>query len=148
MVQPDLDDLYGDMILEHCRNPRNHDELHNPDASAHAVNPFCGDESDIQIALDGGRIVGVGAQAVGCSINQATTSMLAQAADGSSLDELSDLLDLFRKQMKGEALSDEDQARLGDLTTLSGVLRFPVRIKCTLLSVSAMEDALSSAHGA
>jgi len=147
MGQPDLDDMYGDKILEHCRSPRFHDKLPDPDASAHTVNPFCGDESDIQIALNAGRIVGVGAQAVGCSINQATTSMLAQAADGVHLDELSDLLDLFRRQMKGEALSEEDQARLGDLTTLSGVLSFPVRIKCTLLSVSAMEDALSTADG-
>lgn len=145
MDQPDLDDLYGDKILEHCRSPRNHDKLANPDASAHTVNPFCGDESDVQIALNGGRIVGVGAQAVGCSINQATTSMLAEVADGIHLDELSELLDLFRGQMKGESLSEGDQARLGDLTTLSGVLRFPVRIKCTLLSVSAMEDALSTA---
>ena len=80
MAQPELDDLYGDKILEHCRNPRNHDKLPDPDASVHAVNPFCGDESDIQFALDGRRVAGVGAQAVGCSINQATTSMLAQAA--------------------------------------------------------------------
>ncbi len=147
MEQPDLDDMYGDKILDHTRSPRNHDELTDPDGSANAVNPFCGDESDVQIAISGGRIVGVGGQAVGCSINQATMSMLAEAADGIHIDELSDLLDLFRKQMKGEALSDEGQARLGDLTTLSGVLSFPVRIKCTLLSVSAMEDALSTATG-
>ena len=147
MDQPDLDDMYGDKILEHCRSPRNHDELTDPDASAHAVNPFCGDESDVQLALDGGRIVGVGGQAVGCSINQAATSMLAEVADGIHIDELAELLDLFRKQMKGEAISDEELARLGDLTTLSGVLRFPVRIKCTLLSVSAMEEALSTATG-
>lgn len=147
MAQPELDDLYGDKILEHCRNPRNHDKLPDPDASAHAVNPFCGDESDIQFALDGRRVAGVGAQAVGCSINQATTSMLAQAADGTHLDKLSDLLDLFRRQMKADTLSDEELARLGDLATLSNVLSFPVRIKCTLLSVSAMEDALSTVDG-
>lgn len=147
MVQPDLDDLYGDMILEHCRSPRNHDKLADPDASAHTVNPFCGDEADVQIALDGGRIVGVGAQAVGCSINQATASMLAQAVDGIHLDELADLLALFRRQMKGEALSDEDLTLLGDLTNLSGVLSFPVRIKCALLSVSALEEALSTVGG-
>lgn len=147
MAQPELDDLYGDKILEHCRSPRNHDRLPDPDASAHNVNPFCGDESDVQISLERERIVGVGAQAVGCSINQATTSMLAEAADGTNLDELSDLLNLFRRQMKGEALSDEELARLGDLTALSGVLSFPVRIKCTLLSISAMEEALSTADG-
>ncbi len=144
MEQANLDDLYGGKILEHCRNPRNHDALTDPDASAHTVNPFCGDESDVQITLNGDRIVDVGAQATGCYINQATTSMLAQAANGISLDTLSDLLEVFRRQMNGDALSDEDLVQLGDLATLSGVLRFPVRIKCTLLSLSTMEEVLDA----
>jgi nitrogen fixation NifU-like protein len=147
MAQPDLDDLYGDKILEHCRSPRNHDKLADPDASARTVNAFCGDESDVQIALDEGRVVSVTAQAVGCSINQAATSMLAEVADGIHLDELAALIDLFRGQMTGKALSEEDLTRLGDLATLSNVLNFPVRIKCTLLSVSALEEALEKAGG-
>jgi len=147
MDQPDLDDLYGDKILEHTRSPRNHDKLTDPDASAHTVNPFCGDESDVQIAVDSGRIVGVGAQAVGCSINVAATSMLAQATDGTGLDDLAGLIDLFRRQMKGETLSDKQMVKLGDLVNLSSVLSFPIRIKCTLLSVSALEEALSTADG-
>jgi nitrogen fixation NifU-like protein len=144
MAKSDLDDLYGDKILEHCRSPRNHDRLVDADAAAHTVNAFCGDESDVQISVDGGRVVGVGAQAVGCSINQAATSMLAQATEWVLLDDLASLIDLFRRQMKGEDLSEWDLARLGDLAMLSSVLNFPVRIKCTLLPVSALEEALES----
>lgn len=147
MAQSDLDELYGEKILEHCRSPRNHDRLVDADATAHTVNAFCGDESDVQISLDGGRVVGVGAQAVGCSINQAATSMLAQAAEGVLLDDLASLIDLFRRQMKGEALSEGDLARLGDLATLSSVLNLPVRIKCTLLPVFALEEALGTVDG-
>ena len=147
MAQSDPDDLYGEKILEHCRSPRNHDRLVDADATAHTVNAFCGDESDVQISLDGGRIVGVGAQAVGCSINKAATSMLAQTAEGVLLDDLASLIDLFRRQMKGGALSEGDLARLGDLATLSSVLNFPVRIKCTLLPVSALEEALGTVDG-
>ena len=147
MAQPDLDDLYGDKILEHCRSPRNHDRLVDADATAHTVNAFCGDESDVQISVDGGGVVRVGAQAVGCSINQAATSMLAQAVEGVPLDDLASLIDLFRRQMKGEALSKGELARLGDLATLSSVLSFPVRIKCTLLPVSALEEALGTMDG-
>ena len=144
MAQSDLDKLYGEKVLEHCRSPRNHARLVDADATAHTVNAFCGDESDVQISVDGGRVVGGGAQAVGCSVNQAATSMLAQAAEGALLDDLASVIDLFRRQMKGEALSEGDLARLGDLATLSSVLNFPVRIKCTLLSVSALEEALES----
>jgi nitrogen fixation NifU-like protein len=147
MAKSDLDDLYGKTVLEHCRSPRNHDRLVDADATAHTVNAFCGDESDVQISVDGGRVVGVGAQAAGCSVNLAATSMLAQAAEGVHLDDLSSLIDLFRRQMKGEALSEGDRSRLGDLATLTGVLNFPVRIKCTLLSVSALEEALATVDG-
>ena len=73
-----IDDLYSGYILDHCRHPRNHNFIENYDVSGHDVNPFCGDEVDLQLVLDNGRVSGVGVQSVGCSINQASASMLSE----------------------------------------------------------------------
>ena len=150
MESSDLDDLYGDAILEHCRHPRNHDALEVSDATARAVNPFCGDEVDLQLALEDGRVSKVGAQAVGCSINQATTSMLSEAIMGGSIEEIASLAGIFRRMMSGDPPSQDEIERLGDLRALAGVLQYPVRIKCARLSWTALEDAiedLPSEHG-
>ena len=134
----ELDELYQEKILEHRRHPRNGDELADPDISADAVNPFCGDEIHIQIALDGdGRVEHVGLQGVGCSINQATGSMLSDAIKGKSLDDLRALSERFNGLMLG-GQSDG----LGELETLAGVRQFPVRIKCALLAWSALDEGI------
>ena len=138
----DLDDLYRDAILDHCRHPRKSDLLEDPDATARAVNPFCGDEVELQIVLDDDRVSQIGAQGVGCSINQATSSMLSEAVKGRSLGEVEALSELFRRMMDGAALSDNEVEQLGELRAMAGVLRYPVRIKCALLSWSALEDAV------
>ena len=74
----DLDDIYGNQILEHRRNPRNREKLSNPDVIGRAINPFCGDQVDIQILFKDSRVSAVGIQAEGCSINQATASILSE----------------------------------------------------------------------
>ena len=135
----ELDDLYQETILEHRRRPRNADELADPDISARAVNPFCGDEIHIQIALGGdGRVQCVGLQGVGCSINQATGSMLSDAIKGKTLDDLQALSAKFNSLMLGTGESDG----LGELETLEGVRQFPVRIKCALLAWSALDEGI------
>ena len=138
----DLDDLYRDAILDHCRRPRNHDPLEDPDISGQAVNPFCGDEVALQLVLDDGRVSRVGVQGAGCSINQASASMLSEIAAGRSIEEIDALSTLFKSMMGGYSPSEEELARLGELRALSGVLRFPVRIKCALLAWSALDEAL------
>ena len=142
MELSDLDDLYRDAILDHCRHPRNSDLLEDPAATARAVNPFCGDEVDVQLVFEDGHVADVGVQSVGCSINQAASSMLSEAVDGSSLEELESLAALFKRMMGRNVLSKEELDRLGDLRALAGVLQFPVRIKCALLSWSALEEAI------
>jgi len=142
MELSELDDLYGSTVLEHCRHPRNHDDLQSPDATARAVNRFCGDEVDLQIVLDNGQVSQIGAQAKGCSINQATTSLLSEAVNGRDLAEIEARSALFRRMMGGEALSAAEIEELGALRALAGVLQFPVRIKCALLSWTALEDAV------
>ncbi len=142
MDSPSIDELYHDAILDHRRNPRNLAVLESPDASAKAVNPFCGDEVDIQLAFLNGRVSGVGVQAVGCSINQSTASMLSEAVVGKTAKEIRGLAAAFEGMMDGVSPSMSDAAAMYDLTTLSAVREYPVRIKCALLAWSALEDAL------
>ena len=142
MDSPSLDQLYHDAILDHRRNPRNQAVLDSPDATAKAVNPFCGDEVDIQLVFEDGRVSGVGVQAVGCSINQSTASMLSEAVVGKTAVEIRRLATTFEGIMDGVSPSASDMAAMYDLPTLSAVREYPVRIKCALLSWSALEDAL------
>ena len=143
MDSPSLDQLYHDAILDHRRNPRNQAVLDSPDASAKAVNPFCGDEVDIQLVFEDGRVSGVGVQAVGCSINQSTASMLSEAVVGKTALEIRRLATTFEGIMDGVSPSASDMAAMYDLPTLSAVREYPVLIKCALLSWSALEDALA-----
>ena len=142
MDSPSIDELYHDAILDHRRNPRNQAVLDSPDASARAVNPFCGDEVDIQLAFSNGRVSDVGVQAIGCSINQSTASMLSEAVVGKTNEEIRRLATAFEGIMDGVSPSASDAAAMYDLPTLSAVREYPVRIKCALLAWSALEDAL------
>ena len=142
MESPSLDELYHDAILDHRRNPRNQAVLESPDTSARAVNPFCGDEVDIQLVLADGRVSEVGVQAVGCSINQSTASMLSEAVVGKTAEEMRHLAGVFEGIMEGASPSASDVAEMFDLPTLSAVREYPVRIKCALLSWSALDEAL------
>jgi nitrogen fixation NifU-like protein len=144
MALDELDDLYDASILDHCRHPRNSDRLDSPDASGQAINPFCGDEVDLQLELDGDLVSRVGVQGRGCSINQAAASMLSEAVAGKTLAETGEIAELFRAMMRGDAVSVADAKRIGELTSLQGVLAFPVRVKCALLAWSALEDAVES----
>ena len=142
MDSPSIDELYHDAILDHRRNPRNQAVLDSPDASARAVNPFCGDEVDIQLAFSNGRVSDVGVQAIGCSINQSTASMLSEAVVGKTNEEIRRLATAFEGIMDGVSPSATDMAAMYDLPTLSAVREYPVRIKCALLAWSALDDAL------
>ena len=144
MAFQQLDDVYREVILDHRRHPRNHRALERSDISADGLNPFCGDEIHLQIVLNNdGRVSEVGLQGVGCSINQATGSMLTEAVSGKSLTEIEGLYALFQSLMAGDSLSEEDRERLGDLQELEGVRAFPVRIKCALLAWSTLDDAIA-----
>ena len=144
MALGNLDEIYrDDVILDHRRNPRNPVRLNDPDIVADGVNPFCGDEIHLQIRLDaGGRVSEVGFQGEGCSINQATGSMLSEAIKGLTPNEVAELSDSFHRMMQGSDPTQEQLAGLGDLGSLAKVRDFPVRIKCALLAWSTLEDGL------
>ena len=140
-----LDDLYRDAILDHRRNPRNNERLSAPDMMGDAINPFCGDEIHLQLNLDSERrINGVGLQGEGCSINLAAGSMLAEAIQGKALDEVDALASLFRGMMRGDAEAETLLRHEGDLSSLAGVRDYPVRIKCALLPLSALAQAIET----
>ncbi len=144
MDQNEIDDLYRDAILDHSRNPRNRRRLEHPTVSGRAVNPFCGDEIAFQIDLHDGHATGIAAQAVGCSINRASASMLTEALHGKTLDDMASLAARLKAAMADADGPIDFPPELSDLSTLVGVRQFPVRIKCALLSWSALEEALEA----
>lgn len=153
------DALYGDVIMEHYRSPRRRARLSAPDIEAEEFNPFCGDRANLQLRLTappsassagpGSRtsaaaaaVAEVSAVAEGCSIIQASASLLADRIAGRTVAEVSDLSQLFRELMQGGPLPAPALAELGDLEALAVVRRYPVRVKCALLPWVALEEAL------
>ena len=147
MGPSDLDELYDVRILDHSREPRHAERIDAPDAEASAVNPFCGDEAHIQLTLGEGRVVSIGVQSVGCSINRASASMLSEAVSGRSREEAIEVDRRFRQLMQGQPLFEDEIYSLGELGALDAVRAFPVRIKCALLPWTALEEALEEVGG-
>ena len=145
----ELGALYQEMILDHYRRPRNKGTLENADASVEMKNPLCGDEIGLQVAFDGDSVCDLKFSGRGCSISQASASMMTQLVKGKSKDEIDAIRKHFRDLMMGDASAAEDP-RLGSLRSLSGVARFPARVKCALLAWNALETAIAERpqHGA
>ncbi len=145
-----LEDLYREVILDHYRNPRNRGHLDSPDATAQGVNPLCGDELTVEISFDGDVVSGIAIESQGCSISQASASMMSNAVKGKTRREIEELTSKFRSMMslEGEANLDLDPDRpgavLGDIEALQGVRQYPVRIKCASLGWNVLLDALTS----
>ena len=148
-----LEELYREVILDHYRSPRNRRRLPEPDASADGSNPLCGDEVHIDVVIDGDMIVEIGVTGHGCSISQASGSMMGDAVHTKSIEQVQRLTDLFKGMMgvdgtTGPELDPERPgAVLGDLEALQGVRKFPVRIKCANLPWTTLEEALKEAPG-
>ena len=135
--------LYQEMILDHYRRPRNKGTLENADASVEMKNPLCGDEISLQVAFNGNGVGDVRFSGRGCSISLASASMMTQLVKGKGAEEIDELRKSFRQLMLGDA-SAIDDAKLGSLRALSGVSRFPARVKCALLAWNALESALAA----
>lgn len=136
-----LDDLYQQLILDHYRNRRGRGRIDGASASVHENNPVCGDECYLDILVEDNRIADIKADGDGCSISQAAASMLTEVAKGRDLDDALELVEHFRLMMHGEAEPDEDL--LGDAIALEGVAKYPVRVKCALLSWLALRDCIA-----
>ena len=134
--------LYQELILDHYRRPRNKGTLENADASAEMKNPLCGDEITLQVAFNGNGVGDLRFSGRGCSISQASASMMTQLIKGKDVSEVNALRHRFREMMLGDATAVTDE-KLGSLRALSGVARFPARVKCALLAWNALENALA-----
>jgi nitrogen fixation protein NifU and related proteins len=138
---PPLSSLYQQLILEHYKSPRNRGELPDADHAVVMRNPTCGDAVKLQLRMDGDRIAEARFTGEGCSISQASISMMTQLLRGRSRDEAVAMAARFTEMMHGDAEAAKDRS-LGDLRALAGVSRFPVRVKCALLGWNALEEAL------
>ncbi len=135
-----LDELYQEIILDHYRQPRGRGELEPPKITQEGFNPSCGDEVIIDLRVVDGRIADVRFHGQGCSISQASASMMAEAVKGKTLDEAYTLIRQATALVKGEL--DGDLDTLGDIVALAGVRNFPVRVKCATLAWHTLEEAL------
>jgi nitrogen fixation NifU-like protein len=144
----DLDELYRSVILDHYRNPRRKGTLSGPHVHAEGTNPSCGDEFFLDLVVDDGTVVDAAMQGQGCSISQASGSMMMDAIVGKSVSDVEEIAHKFRLMMtieEGDNPVDEDRpgSVLGDLEALQGVRKFPVRIKCADLAWATLADALT-----
>lgn len=137
-----LDDLYREVILDHYRNPRNKRPLDGADIDLLHNNPLCGDEISVRVKLADGVVSDAAFEGQGCSISQASASMLTDRIKGMKLDAVEDLVLEFRGMMAGKEAADEDA--LGDLVALKGVVKYPVRIKCAVLAWDTLQEGVES----
>ena len=149
---PGLEDLYKEIILDHYRNPRNRGELESPPAhKTEGFNPLCGDEVTVTFELRDDSLVELRIAGQGCSISQASASMMSAAVQGKSISEIRDLTREFKSMMSiheesidSKELDSASTAtfQLGDLEALNGVVMFPVRITCATLSWNTLLTGL------
>ncbi len=150
-----LEDIYKEVILDHYRSPRNQGTLPSPPAiKAEGFNPLCGDEITLYLQFDKDTLRDVRIQSQGCSISQASASMMSEAIKGKTVEEIENLIDRFKSMMSlreekiQHGIRDVTEEELGgsglgELEALQGVVKFPVRIKCATLAWNALAEGLS-----
>jgi nitrogen fixation NifU-like protein len=138
----ELDSLYQEVILDHYRAPLHKKLLTSYAKQVHHVNPSCGDEIDLNLNIENGIVQSLGWDGVGCSISQASTSIMSDLVIGKSVDEALLTLESFTKLMQSKGTEKGDEHVLEDAVALAGVSKFPARIKCALLGWMAFKDAV------
>jgi nitrogen fixation NifU-like protein len=136
----DQSSLYQELIARHARRPRNRGALEDATAVVSVRNPSCGDEITLRMRVEGGRIEAVRFEGEGCSISQASASMMSELVEGRTIEESRALLARFTELVHGREDATRDRS-LGDLRALAGVARFPVRVRCALLAWDALREA-------
>ena len=143
----DLDQLYQQVILDHSRERHGHGALTDPDATSHQVNPTCGDDIELGVRVRDGRVIAVGWEGDGCSISQASISVMHDLVDGADLATVARLEKDFDVLMhsRGRGVGDAVLDELEDGAAFEGVSKYPNRVKCALLGWMALRDALAKA---
>jgi nitrogen fixation NifU-like protein len=143
-----VEELYQEIILDHYRS-KHHSGLREPyEAEVRHVNPTCGDEVRLRVHLDGETVTDVSYEAMGCSISQASTSVMTDLVIGNEVAYGLDLYEEFLTMMQGKGQIEPDEERLEDGIAFAGVAKFPARVKCALIGWSAFRDAVMRAQSA
>jgi len=139
----ELRDLYQEVVLDHGKKPRNFRALADADCRAAGYNPLCGDRLTVYVRWDGDRIGKVTFEGAGCAISTASASMMTQALEGKTREEVETLFGTFRDLVTG-AGNEPDEGALGKLVVFTGVREFPVRVKCATLAWHTLRAALEN----
>ena len=143
----DLQALYQDIILDHYRF-KHHSGLREPHSvEVSHVNPSCGDELRLRLLVDADLISDVSYEAVGCSISQASTSVMTDLVIGETVTTALGLYDGFLVMLESQGKVELDEDRFGDAIAFNGVAQFPARVKCALLGWAALRDAILRVQG-
>ena len=135
----DLSDLYQQVILDHCKHPRNFREMENPSCSAQGRNPLCGDQLKLFLSLDGEVIKDISFLGSGCCISKASASLLTESLKGKTRTEVQKVFE----QVHEMVTTGEVKGEVGKLAVFAGVYKFPARVKCAILAWHAVKAALS-----
>ena len=141
-----LDSLYQEVILDHYKHPQHKGLATTYDAQVHHVNPSCGDEITLNVTLKGDTVAVITWDGVGCSISQASVSILSDLLLGKSISKAELILSNFTELMQSKGTMAGDDAILEDAVAMAGVSKFPARIKCALLGWMAYKDAVVQAQ--
>jgi nitrogen fixation NifU-like protein len=142
----ELDALYQDVILDHYKNPQNKKLSANFDAQVHHINPSCGDEITLNLTLAGDVVESISWDGVGCSISQASVSIMSDLLVGKKIEEAEKIQNEFLHLMQSKGSITGNPDVLEDAVALSGVSKYPARIKCALLGWMAYKDAVVQAQ--
>ena len=142
----ELDSLYQEVILDHYKHPLHKGLSSQMSVQVHHVNPSCGDEITLNLLLDGGVVQDVTWDGVGCSISQASSSIMSDLVHSKRVEEALTILESFSELMASKGSQQGDEAVLEDAVALAGVSKFPARVKCALLGWMAFKDAVLQAE--
>jgi nitrogen fixation protein NifU and related proteins len=137
-VFDDLSDLYQQVILDHCKHPRNFHELPGCTCSAQGYNPLCGDQLNLYLAMEGEVIKDISFMGSGCCISKASASLLTESAKGKTKAEMQKVFE----QVHAMVTTGEVRGEMGKLAVFAGVHKFPARVKCAILAWHALMGAL------
>jgi nitrogen fixation NifU-like protein len=131
--------FYKEVVLDHYQRPRNRGELENADIEEHLNNPLCGDEVTVYAKLRDGKVANIRFTGRGCSISQASASMLTERLSGKDCEEAEAEIEAFLEMMR-----TEEKEELGDLVALKGIIQTPNRVRCATLAWDALKGGLGS----
>ena len=140
-----LKELYQEVILDHYKSPRNFGSLDTANRKAEGHNPLCGDRVSVFLELEDGVVRNLSFEGAGCAISTASASLMTESVRGKSLEEISELFQVFHSVVTGHEEGDLDD--LGKLAVFEGVRKYPVRVKCATLAWHALQKALEEGAG-